>query len=67
MAADFQFVSHGSVCILTPYTSKANVWASEHLPEDAQRWASGYVIEPRYAYPIIDGIQNAGLTVECSQ
>lgn len=67
MAADFQFVSHGSVCILTPYTSKANVWVGEHLPDDAQMFGNGYVIEPRYAYPIIEGIQNDGLSVECSR
>lgn len=63
MAADFSFKNHGSVCILEPLSEAGKEWASEHLPDDAQSWGGGVVIEPRYADPILDGIAADGLEV----
>jgi len=61
---DFRFANHGSICILAPLTEEASTWVEEHIPEDAQRWAGGIVVEPRYVADIRDGIDSDGLTVE---
>jgi hypothetical protein len=63
MDTDFTFSNHGSICILTPVTEAARAWRADHLPEDAQMWGGGVVIEPRYVNDIIDGISEAGLSV----
>jgi hypothetical protein len=60
---DFQFVNHGSIAVLTPISAAANDWVAEHLPEDSVRWAGGVVIEPRYADDILNGAQEAGLSI----
>jgi len=62
--ADFIFANHGSVTVLTPLTDEGWEWTAAHLPEDAQRWGGGIVIEPRYASAILDGIAGDGLTVD---
>lgn len=59
---DFIFRDHGSIITLLPNSSATESWAEEHLPKDAMRW-EGFVIEPRYIGPILDGIQRDGLTV----
>ena len=60
---DFSFANHGSICIFTPLTPAAKTWVADHIPEDAQRWGRGIVIEPRYAGDILAGIMGDGLTV----
>ncbi len=60
---DFRFSDHGTICILFPASEAGIAWADLHLPDDALRWARGYVIEPRYVAPIIDGIIADGLSV----
>lgn len=61
---DFMVTDHGTIQILQPRTEEAEVWIEQHISEDAQRWGrNGVVIEPRYLPPIIDGIQDDGLTV----
>jgi hypothetical protein len=61
---DFDFIQHGSICLLTPLSEAAQEWAKEHLPEDVMLWGKhSLVIEPRYAEPILTGISDAGLTV----
>jgi hypothetical protein len=63
--SDFEFVEHGSICLLTPRTAAAHDWADIHLLEDATRWGpSSVVVEPRYAQSILEGIAVDGLTVE---
>lgn len=63
--ADFHVAAHGSITILTPQTDAGQSWADDNLPEDAFRCGNrGYVVEPRYIAPIIEGIQQDGLTVE---
>lgn len=58
---DFNLNNHGSIVILNALTPAATDWAENHLPEDALRWGNGYVIEPRYLAPILDGILEDGL------
>lgn len=63
---DFTFVNHGSITVLTPQTELAQEWFDQNLPvddPDTQFWCKGIVIEPRYAGDILQGIQDAGLTV----
>jgi hypothetical protein len=62
MDYDFSFTDHGSVTILTPLTQDAREWVEQNIPEDAQRWAGGVVIEPRYAPNILEGLAGDGLT-----
>lgn len=59
----FALVDHGSIAILTARTQAARDWIAENMPAHAQTWSGGgVVIEPRYALPILDGIDDAGLT-----
>ena len=60
---DFRFFDHGSITVLKPVSGGAQDWVDEHIPEDAQYWAGGVVIEPRYADDILGGIEDDGLTV----
>jgi hypothetical protein len=62
-APDFKVLGHGSTYILTPLTPAAHDWVSEFLPEDAQRWAGGVVIEHRYISDVVSGAQRDGLSV----
>ena len=61
---DFRLCDHGSVVILTPVTDDAKEYASDMLPEDTQRWAGGYVIEPRYADDVIGLLLRDGFEVK---
>lgn len=60
MTDDFDLADHGSICLLTPLTPAAQVWADEHLPEDATRWGLSIVIEPRYVGAILVNIAEEG-------
>lgn len=61
--ADFTLNDHGSIFILTPLSETANSWCDEYLPDDAQRWGAGYVVEPRYIEPIVSGIVADGMSI----
>jgi len=59
---DYILIDHGSIVHLIPVSYAALQWCYAHLPEDAPRWgANGYVIEPRYVDPIVDGMRRDGL------
>lgn len=64
MTPDFTFANHGSVTLLTPVSDAAREWAAEHLPvEPWQMLGNAIAIEPRYADPILEGIDADGMTV----
>jgi hypothetical protein len=63
MTHDFTLADHGSITILYPVSADAADWVGEHIPDEAQRYAGGVVIEPRYVGDILDGITNDGLSV----
>lgn len=63
MTADFNVIDHGSIAVLTPVSAEATTWCDDHLPDDAPRWGSGYVIESNYLPPILEGIAEEGLTL----
>ena len=60
---DFEVSCHGSIYIFTPLTPAAREWVAEFLPEDAQRWAGGVVVEHRFIADIVQGAQRDGLSV----
>ncbi len=60
---DFEVSCHSSIYIFTPLTLSAREWVAEFLPEDAQQWASGTVVEHRFIADIIQGAQRDGLSV----
>lgn len=61
---DFSVSNEGTIYLLTAHTPEAQEWVEEHLPSDRQTWgAHGTAIEPRYLYPIVEGIQNDGLSI----
>lgn len=64
MEPDVQVINNLSVVIIDPVSDEAKEWCAEHLPEDAMRWGvCGYVVEPRYANDILDGMMADGLLV----
>lgn len=63
MTYDFSVTHHGSIIILTPQTDAGETWIGDNLPEDAQTWGRGNVIEHRYFDPIYDGILADGLSI----
>jgi len=61
--SDFTVQDHGSIMLLEPHTEEARIWVYENLPDDAQTWMNGIVVEPRYMSNILLGIEDAGLEV----
>jgi len=63
---DFIFANHGSICLLTPVSDDAKAWIDLHVldgNDEVQMWGGGVTIEPRYVWPILEGIADAGMTV----
>jgi len=58
---DFRCENHGSLFLLFPLTQHAQSWIEEHFPEDVQWFGNAVVVEHRYIWTILDGIQDAGL------
>lgn len=62
--SDFHLNPQGGIFILTPMNELAKSWLREHIPDDAQWFARGVVIEHRYVDGVIAGIAEDGLTHE---
>jgi len=60
---DFICENHGSLFLLFPLCQSAQSWVEEHLPTDVQWFGNAVVIEHRYVWAILEGIQNDGLAV----
>jgi hypothetical protein len=61
--SDFICENHGSIFLLIPRTTPATTWIEENLPSDRLIFGYGVVIEPRYVWTILVGLQADGLTV----
>ncbi len=61
---DFLCENHGSIFLLRPLSQPAQSWIEENLPSDAQWFGNGVVVEHRYIWAILEGIQNDGLAVQ---
>lgn len=53
-----------SLVIFFPNTTIGSDWLEEYLPEDCPMFGEGYVVEPRYAPDIIEGIIEDGLNLK---
>ena len=60
---DFICEYHISLFLLRPLSPAAFDWIEQNLPLDRLTWGHATVIEPRYVWPIILGIQDSGLSV----
>ena len=61
--ADFVCENHGSVFLLRPVSPAALAWIEEHLPPDRITFGNAVVIESRYVWAILVGLQDDGLVV----
>jgi hypothetical protein len=61
---DFVCENHGSIFLLRPLSQSAQSWIEENLPSDAQWFGNGVVVEHRFIWAILEGIQNDGLAVQ---
>jgi hypothetical protein len=61
--ADVVVVDEGTVYLVRCVTPAAKDWWDENV-EDGFRWGGYYVVEHRYIWPIIEGMEEAGLKVE---
>jgi hypothetical protein len=62
---DFVCENHGTIFLLRPLTPSATSWLEEHIGQDNgfQPYWPTCVIEHRYIWPILEGIQTDGLAV----
>ena len=63
---DFICENHGSIFLLRPLTPSGTSWLEEHIGQDNgfQPYWPTCVIEHRYIWAILEGIQNDGLAVQ---
>jgi hypothetical protein len=61
--SDFICENHGSIFLLRPVSPSAFSWIEEHLPADRLTFGNAVVIEPRYVWAILAGLQDDGLVV----
>jgi hypothetical protein len=61
--SDFICENHSSIFLLRPVSPAAFDWINEHLPADRLTFGNAVVIEPRYVWSILSGLQEDGLTV----
>jgi hypothetical protein len=60
---DFNYENHLSIFLLRPVSPAAFVWIEEHLPPDRITFGNAVVVEPRYVWAILAGLQDDGLAV----
>jgi hypothetical protein len=60
---DFICENHCSIFLLRPISPAAFDWIEEHLPSDRLTFGNAVVIELRYVWAILVGLQDDGLVV----
>jgi hypothetical protein len=60
---DFICENHGSLFLLIPRNAPAKMWIQENLPPDRMTFCDAVVVEPRYVWRILAGLQDDGLVV----
>jgi hypothetical protein len=60
---DFVCENHFSIFLLHAVSPSAFAWIEEHLPPDRLTFGNAVVIEPRYVWAILVGLQDDGLVV----
>lgn len=61
--SDFICENHFSLFLLRPVSPSAFAWVEEHLPVDRITFGNAVVVEPRYVWAILVGLQDDGLVV----
>jgi len=61
--SDFICENHGSIFLVRPVSPSAFAWIEEHLPPDRITFGNAVVVEPRYVWAILVGLQDDGLVV----
>jgi hypothetical protein len=61
--SDFVCENHSSVFLLRPLSPSAFAWIEEHLPLERIAFGNAVVVEPRYVWAILVGLQDDGLVV----
>ena len=62
--SDFAIVNHGSTVQFTPLTAEARQWVGNNLTLESWQWlGKSFVIDHRFADPIIGGIFDNGFTI----
>jgi hypothetical protein len=52
--------------MVTPMTQSGREWIEENVSSEPWQWLGGsFACEPRYAADLVEGMQEAGLTVDC--
>jgi hypothetical protein len=59
---DFVCENHGSLFLLIPRSAPAKIWIEQNLPPERMTFCDAVVIEPRYVWAILLGLQEDGLT-----
>jgi len=63
--ADVQVDNQGTIVAITPLSDAAREWLDENVKAESWQWVGDTLgVEPRYAGPILEGMQAAGLTLE---
>ncbi len=60
---DFLCENHCSVFLFRPISPAAFTWIEENLPPDRITFGNAVVVEPRYVWAILVGLQDDGLVV----
>jgi hypothetical protein len=61
---DLQFVSHGSVVLLSTGTDEGAAWVEENVGAESWQWLGDSIAcEPRMVGAVIEGALDGGLTV----
>lgn len=64
-APDIKVENHGSIVLFIPQTGAGEEWIDDNLAgPEVQTFGGGIVVEPRYAGAILQGIDDAGLTLD---
>lgn len=60
---DFLFRNHGSLFLAIPQTNAADKHLRANVSDEAQWWAGGVAVEPRYVEDLASALQEAGFEV----
>lgn len=60
---DFLCENHGSIFLLRPVSPASFDWIESHLPSDRITFGNAVVVEHRYVWAILVGLQEDGMVV----
>lgn len=63
MQTDFTVQNHGSVFLVLPQTADARAHLDAVLSDEAQRFAGGVAVEPRYVVDFVAQLHDDGFEV----